>query len=128
MRPLWGVAANLVVLPLVTCLTPICLVLTLVPLPGVVPAVGYLLAWTGERLVPCFAQVVPLGTGILWPWLVLCLGWIWLGQRASGLKRTRALAVSVVAASGLLLAAGGDRPGADRPEPGGRGRGGRGMP
>lgn len=66
--PLWGVAANLLVLPLVTFLTPVCLGLTLVPVPGVVPALGRLLAWTGERLVPRFAGIVPLGTGWLWPW------------------------------------------------------------
>lgn len=105
--PLWGVAANLAVLPLVTLLTPLCLLLTLAPVPGAVPATGHLLSWTGERLVPFFARVLPLGTGILWPWLALALGWIWLGQRASALRRTRALASGLVAASLALLVSGG---------------------
>ena len=101
--PLWGVVANLVVLPLVAFLTPVCLILTLLPIPGLVPAVGYLLAWTGERLVPIFARILPVGTGILWPWIGLTLGWIWLGQRHSTLCRTRALVTCMVLTSAGLL-------------------------
>ena len=101
--PLLGVAANLLVLPLVTFLTPVCLGLTLVPVPGVVPALGRLLAWTGEGLVPRFAGIVPLGTGWLWPWFALALGWLWLAQRHARLRRTRALAASLAVATALLL-------------------------
>ncbi len=101
--PVWGVVANLLVLPLVAFLTPICLVLTLIPIPGVVPVVGHLLAWTAEWLVPIFARILPVGTGILWPWIALTLGWIWLGQRHSTLRRTRALVTCVVLASAGLL-------------------------
>jgi competence protein ComEC len=102
--PLWGIVANLVVLPMVTFLTPICLGLTLIPLPGAAPIVGKLLAWTGGRLVPLFARILPVGTGILWPWIALVLGWLWLGQRHSELRRTRGLTVCLVLAStGLLV-------------------------
>lgn len=101
--PLWGVLANLVVLPVTTFLTPLCLALTLVPVPGAVPVVGHFLGWIGERLVPPFAWILPLGTGILWPWVVLSLGWIWLGQWHSSLRRTRALAAGIVLASLVLL-------------------------
>jgi competence protein ComEC len=102
--PLWGVVANLLVLPLVTFLTPVCLGLTLVPMPGMVPWVGRLLAWIGEGVVPFFARIVPVATGILWPWILLTLGWLWLGQRHAKLRPTRALTVGLVAASLGLLA------------------------
>lgn len=102
--PLWGVAANVVVLPLVTFLTPLCLALILVPLPGVVQLLGKLLAWTGDALVPAFARIAPLATGILWPWLMLAVAWIWLAQRHAGLRRTRLLTVGILLASfGLLI-------------------------
>jgi competence protein ComEC len=105
--PLWGVAANLLILPLVTLLTPICLGLTLLPIPGLVTWVGWLLTWTGDRLVPLFARIVPLGTGYLWPWILLALAWIWLGQRHAGLKRTRSLTLAIVGASaGLMIVRG----------------------
>ena len=105
--PLWGVVANLFVLPLVTFLTPLCLVLTLVPLPGVVPTLGHLLTWIGEGLVPAFARILPLGTGLLWPWVGLCLAWILLGQRHAVLGRTRALVTAMVVVSAGLLISGG---------------------
>lgn len=101
--PLWGVLANLLVLPLVAVLTPLCLLLTLVPMPGVVPVVGGVLAWMGASLVPFFARIQPLATGILWPWLTLCLGWIWLAHRHARFRRSRALALGLVAATGALL-------------------------
>jgi competence protein ComEC len=101
--PLWGVLANVLVLPLVALLTPVCLILTVVPLPGIVPAIGGLLAWTGTSLVPFFARIQPLATGILWPWIALCLGWIWLAQRHARFRRSRALAWALVTASTLLL-------------------------
>jgi len=105
--PLWGVAANLVVLPLVTLLTPICLGLTLVPIPGLVSLVATLLGWIGQGLVPLFARILPVGTGILWPWIALALGWIWLGQRQATLRRTRALVTGLVLVSaGLLVSRG----------------------
>jgi len=109
--PLWGAVANLFVLPLVTLLTPLCLFLTLVPVPGVVPVLGHFLAWIGEWLVPAFARILPLGTGLLWPWLGLGLAWIRLGQRHAALGRTRALATALVAVTaGLLILGGTGRP------------------
>jgi len=105
--PLWGVAANLLLLPLVALLTPVCLLLTLLPLQGPVHLVGLVLTWTGERGVPFFARIVPLGTAILTPWIALILGWLWLAQRQGRLQRTRALSVALVALSfGLLLSHG----------------------
>jgi len=105
--PLWGILANLFVLPLVTVLTPLCLFLTLVPVPGVVPVLGHFLAWVGDRLVPVFARILPMGTGILWPWLALGLTWIRLGQRHAALGRTRALVILLVVATAGLLSLGG---------------------
>lgn len=101
--PIWGIFANLLILPLVSFLTPLCLVLILLPLPWIVPGIGGILAWTGERLVPVFARVVPLGTQLLWPWILLALGWIGLGQAGAALRRTRALVVLLVGVSGGLL-------------------------
>jgi len=105
--PLWGVAANLLVLPLVAFLTPLCLGLTLLPIHPLIHLIAKILTWTGEQGVPFFAQIRPLGTGILWPWMLLVLGWIWLAQRHAGLKRTRALSFLLCSASiGLLLSHG----------------------
>ena len=102
--PLWGIPANLLVLPLVAFMTPLCLVLLLVPLPGVTPAAAAVLTWTGDRLVPAFTGLAPLATGILWPWLLLALGWLVLAHRQGRHRRTRALAVGLTVATGLLLA------------------------
>jgi len=103
--PLWGVPANLLLLPLVTVLTPACLVLTCLPLPGLVGALGRALAWVGGTPVPAFAKVVPLATGQAWPWLVLILGWLLLAQRHARFARTRALAAALALATLGLLAA-----------------------
>lgn len=102
--PLWGVLANLLVLPLVVVLTPLCLGLMLLPVPGLVGMTGHLLAWTGERIVPFFARIVPLGTGILWPWIVLCLGWLLLAQFHAHFRRTRALVLVLLGVSLGLMA------------------------
>lgn len=101
--PLWGALANVLVLPLVAVLTPICLTLTLVPIPGIVPALGGLLAWIGTALVPFFARIQPLATGLLWPWIALCLGWILLAHRHARFHRTRALSLVLVVVSVVLL-------------------------
>ncbi|MDP2876228.1 MAG: ComEC/Rec2 family competence protein [Holophaga sp.] len=105
--PLWGVLANVLVLPLVAILTPLCLILTLLPLPSfalhIVPFLGGFLTWIGTSLVPFFARIQPLATGILWPWLLLCLGWIYLAQRHAGFRRTRALTLVLLVTSGFLL-------------------------
>lgn len=102
--PLYGVAANLLLLPLVALLTPLCLLLTLLPLPGLLPAAAILLGWIGEGLVPVFARLVPLATGWLWPWLALALGWILLAQCHCRFRPTRALATLLGAGSLLLMA------------------------
>lgn len=105
--PIWGAVANIFVLPLVAFLTPICLFLTLVPLPGLVQGIGLLLTWTGGFLVPFFAHVIPMGTAQLWPWILLAFGWLGLAQRQSQLRRTRAWILALVAASSALLISGG---------------------
>jgi competence protein ComEC len=102
--PLWGVAANLVLLPLVALLAPLCLLLVLVPVPLAVPAAGALLDWTGRALVPAFARLVPLATARLWPWIALLLGWLLLAHLHARFRRTRWLCATLVTASLLLLA------------------------
>ncbi|HJW42900.1 MAG TPA: ComEC/Rec2 family competence protein [Geothrix sp.] len=102
--PRWGILANLLVLPLVSVLTPICLLLILLPLPGITTGAGALLSWTGDRLVPALTGIAPLGTGLLWPWLLLALGWLALAHRHGRMRRTRALAAGLVALSLGLLA------------------------
>ena len=102
--PWWGVLANLLVLPLVAFLTPVCLALILLPLPGLTPGAGALLDWMGNRLVPALTGIAPLATGVLWPWLLLALGWLALAHLQGRLRRTRALTVGLVACSLGLLA------------------------
>jgi competence protein ComEC len=103
--PLWGVAANLALLPLVTLLAPLCLALVLVPVPGLVHAAGGLLGWIGEGLAPAFARIVPLATGRLWPWIALLLGWILLAHLHARLQKTRWLSAVLAGVSLALLAA-----------------------
>jgi competence protein ComEC len=101
--PWWGILANLLVLPLVAFLTPICLLLILAPIPGLTHAAGALLTWMGDRLVPALTGIAPLATGILWPWLLLALGWLVLAHLQGTLRRSRALTVGLVACSLALL-------------------------
>jgi competence protein ComEC len=100
----WGILANLLVLPLVAFLTPVCLALILLPLPGLTEGAGALLTWMGDRLVPALTGIAPLGTGILWPWLLLALGWLALAHLQGRLRRTRALTLGLVGLSFGLLA------------------------
>jgi competence protein ComEC len=102
--PWWGILANLLVLPLVAFLTPVCLLLILIPLPGLTQGAGALLTWMGDRLVPALTGIAPLATGILWPWLLLTFGWLALAHLQGRLKRTRALTLGLVAISMGLLA------------------------
>jgi len=102
--PWWGILANLLVLPLVAFLTPVCLALILVPLPGITQGAGALLTWMGDRLVPALTGIAPLATGILWPWLLLAFGWLALAHLQGRLRRTRALAIGLVGLSLGLLA------------------------
>jgi competence protein ComEC len=102
--PWWGILANLLVLPLVAFLTPLCLALILLPLPGLTQGAARVLSWMGDRLVPALTGIAPLGTGVLWPWLVLALGWLALAHLQGRLRRTRALTVGLVLTSlGFLL-------------------------
>ncbi len=105
--PMWGALANVIVLPLVALLTPVCLFLTLVPVPGLVQGIGILLAWTGGFLVPFFAHVSPMATAQLWPWILLILGWLALAQRQARLRRSRAWIVTLLAAQAGLFIFGG---------------------
>ncbi|MFN8012250.1 MAG: ComEC/Rec2 family competence protein [Holophagaceae bacterium] len=101
--PKWGVLANLVVLPAVAALTPLCLLLTLVPVPGLTHATGALLAWTGTALMPRFAGLQPLCTAVLAPWLLLATAWPALAHARAVLRRTRALLVAALLASAALV-------------------------
>lgn len=103
--PVWAVLANALVLPAVMVLTLVCLLLTLLPWTAAVTAVGALLAWVGTGLLPRFAAVRALGTDPLWPWLALALGWLVLAQARARFRRTRALALTLVAGTLGLLAA-----------------------
>jgi competence protein ComEC len=103
--PWWGILANLLVLPLVAFLTPLCLALILVPLPGLTQGAAALLNWMGGRLVPALTGIAPLATGLLWPWFLLLLGWLALAHLQARLARTRALAAGLVVLSLGLLAA-----------------------
>jgi len=102
--PWWGILANLLVLPLVAFLTPLCLALILLPLPGLTQGAAATLTWMGDRLVPALTGIAPLATGLLWPWLLLALGWLALAHLQGRLKRTRALTLGLVATSVGLLA------------------------
>lgn len=105
--PVWAVLANAFVLPAVMVLTPLCLLLTLLPWTPAVTAVGALLAWIGGTLLPRFAALRPLGTNPLWPWFLLILGWLALAHARARFRRTRALTVALAAATfGLLLTRG----------------------
>jgi competence protein ComEC len=102
--PWWGILANLLVLPLVAFLTPLCLALILLPLPGLTQGAAWVLTWMGDRLVPALTGIAPLGTGLIWPWLLLALGWLALAHLQGRLRRTRALTVGLVFTSlGFLM-------------------------
>ncbi len=102
--PWWGIVANLLVLPLVAFLTPLCLALILLPVPGLTEGAGAVLTWMGDRLVPALTGIAPLATGVLWPWLLLALGWPALAHLQGRLRRTRALTLGLVALTLTLLA------------------------
>lgn len=102
--PTFGVLANLLVLPLVSLLTPLCLALTLLPVPGLTEGIGALLEWTGASLVPRFGHITPLATAWLSPWIALALGWLLLAHARAALRRSRALILALVLGSGGLLA------------------------
>jgi competence protein ComEC len=108
--PWWGILANLMVLPLVALLTPVCLALILVPIPGLTQGTAALLSWMGDRLVPALTGIAPLATGLLWPWLLLTLGWLALAHLQGQLRRTRALTLGLVVLSLGLLAVRGTGP------------------
>ncbi|MBS1767185.1 MAG: ComEC/Rec2 family competence protein [Acidobacteria bacterium] len=102
--PTFGFFANLLVLPAVSFLTPLCLALTLVPLSGPVHLVGAALGFLADHLAPSLARITPLATGWLSPWIAVMLAWIALAHRHAALKRTRAFAAILAAATFALLA------------------------
>lgn len=102
--PTFGLFANLLVLPAVSLLTPLCLALTLVPWPSLVHAVAVPLTFLADRFAPALAHITPLATGWLTPWIALLLAWLWLAHRQAALRRTRALALGVTAATFALMA------------------------
>jgi len=101
--PVWGAVANLVLLPVIAVLTPLCLLLTLLPLPVLTPMAARALEWTASDLLPVFGGVRPLATAWLGPWLALALAWLALAWTHGRLGRSRALLVATLAASGLLV-------------------------
>lgn len=102
--PVWAVVANAFILPAVMVLTPVCLLLTLVPWASAISAVGGILGWIGGGLLPRFAALRPLGTAPLSPWVLLILGWLALAHRRARFRRTRALALSLLGGTALLMA------------------------
>jgi len=103
--PLWGAAANAVLLPLVAILVPACLAQVFLPVPVGAGLLDHVLVWVGTVLVPGFARVVPLATGRLGPWVALALGWLLLAHLQALFLRTRWLTVGLVLASLGLVAA-----------------------
>lgn len=101
--PLWGAAANLLLVPLVGLLTPVALAYVLIPLPGA-RLLGAVLGWTATGLLAPFQGLRPLATGWLSPWLLLLLGWLLLAHRWCRFRRTRALAVLLAGATFALVA------------------------
>lgn len=100
--PLWGVLANALLLPLITLLTPMCLLLILFP----IPAATALVAWTLDQCfqhLPLLARIQPIATGTLWPWFLLLLGWIALAQARAYFCKTRLLCMGLTALSITLL-------------------------
>jgi competence protein ComEC len=102
--PAWGVFANLAVVPLVSLLTPVCLLLTLAPIPYLPGALGAVLAWAGRDLLPFFVGIRPVCTAQPWPWILLAVAWLGLAQAHARLRRTRALLAGTLALSVLLVA------------------------
>jgi competence protein ComEC len=100
----WGIFTNLVVLPFVWILLPLCLALTILPIDALVIMTASVLDFLTTTLVPLFAKIVPLATGILWPWLALLLGWFLLAQFRAAMLKTRMLTVSLLAATICLMA------------------------
>jgi competence protein ComEC len=102
--PTFGLVANLFVLPAIAVLTPLCLALTLLPIPSFVHAAATPLAFLADRLAPSLAHITPLATGWLGPWVALLLAWLWLAHRHAALKRTRALAAAIAVSTLGLMA------------------------
>lgn len=101
--PIWGAAANLVLVPLVSLLTPLALALTLLPLPGAT-LLAKILDWTATGLLNPFMAIRPLATAFLAPWVLLLLGWLLLAQASSRFQKSRALVTILVLGSLTLLA------------------------
>ena len=102
--PTFGLVANLFVLPAISVLTPVCLALTLLPVPGLAHVVAVPLGFLADHFAPALAHITPLATGHLAPWIALLLAWLWLAQRQAAMKRTRALALLITAATFVLMA------------------------
>jgi competence protein ComEC len=102
--PAWGVLTNLFVLPFVWILLPLCLALTILPIPAILKPTVFVLEFLVSHLVPFFAKALPLATGVLWPWLALVVGWFLLAQFRSSLLKSRMLTVGLMAGTALMLA------------------------
>ncbi|MCL1908483.1 MAG: ComEC/Rec2 family competence protein [Holophagaceae bacterium] len=105
--PAWGIITNLVVLPFVWVLLPLCLSLTLLPISPLVVLTASMLDFLTLSLVPIFAGIIPLATGILWPWIALAVGWLLLAHFRATLTKSRMLTVWLLAGSICLVATGG---------------------
>lgn len=101
--PIWGAAANLLLVPLVGVLTPLALALTVLPLPGAT-LLTRAMEWIATGFLTPFMGIRPLATTFLLPWILLLLGWLLLAQRWSRFQKSRALAVVLAVGSVGLLA------------------------
>ncbi|MDR2560993.1 MAG: ComEC/Rec2 family competence protein [Holophagales bacterium] len=101
--PAYGIITNLAVLPFVWILLPLCLALTILPIPAIIAPTVMALDFLAMRLVPLFAKIVPMATGILWPWLALAAGWLLLAHFRAAMMKSRALAACLMATT-LCLA------------------------
>lgn len=102
--PAWGIITNLVVLPFVWILLPLCLALTLLPIPPLIVLTVSILDFLAMNLVPVFARIIPLATGILWPWIVLVVGWLLLAQFRATLTKSRMLTLGLLSGTICLIA------------------------
>jgi competence protein ComEC len=101
--PAYGIFTNLAVLPFVWVLLPLCLALTVFPIPALVALTVSVLVFLATGLVPLFAKVIPMATGILWPWVALVVGWLLLANFRAAMRKSRMLTVALLSATICLI-------------------------
>jgi competence protein ComEC len=101
--PAYGIFTNLAVLPFVWVLLPLCLALTVIPIPTLVAPTASALDFLATGLVPLFAKVIPMATGILWPWVALVVGWLLLAHFRAVMRKSRMLTIALLSATICLI-------------------------